>query len=159
MELYLIESIIIIVVIIQPLINSQRGIPLYAFKRGIIKSRPYLFILAMMQLFFVIIAIYKSVDLHITILLLVTFFVLVVVLFYEYACVKEGVFEKGIILNGVMYEWSEIKGYSIDEINSNGAVFQLKLINKRCSNRGALMNKVYAIEIGRLIDQKLREKT
>lgn len=130
----LIETLLLIYHFVPMFINATRGKSYYCFSRPLFKSRPIQVYVIIIQLFLFILNLFLSLNYHgsidtktIFIGILLIFFVITTC--YDYFIVKEGVFEKGLILRGLMYEWDKIGTYKIVIIDSRNVLLQIELVS------------------------------
>jgi hypothetical protein len=97
-----------------------------------------------------------SQDKYIEILMLVILLILIGITLYESTFVKEGVFEKGLILRGFMYQWSIINTYNIINVNDDYILLNLQLTNN--SVRGIKIDIQYSNKIIEALDNKFLNK-
>ena len=155
----MIEILILILATIPVLVNKFRGKQYYAFKRNIVKSQPLLIYCIMLHLFVFLVLIISNnnmlygEDLHTMILMIVILLILVVITLYESTYVKEGVYEKGFIIRGFLYEWSIINSYTIEYLNDYEMLIKLKLRNNRI--RRIKISLEFGIKITEAIDVRV----
>lgn len=126
------------------------------------KSRPLLIYCIILQCFVIMVLIISnnnmifSQDKYIEILMLVILLILIGITLYESTFVKEGVFEKGLILRGFMYQWSIINTYNIINVNDDYILLNLQLTNN--SVRGIKIDIQYSNKIIEALDNKFLNK-
>ncbi len=158
----MIELLIVTLATAPVIVNIFRGKQYYAFKRNIVKSRPLLIYCIMLQLFVFIVLVISnnmlySKVLHIMTLMIVILLMLLAITLYESIYVKEGVYEKGLIIRGFMYEWSVIDSYTTEHLNDYEVLIQLKLRNNR--KRRIKISREFGTKVAEAMDARVENSS
>lgn len=76
---------------------------------------------------------------------------------YELVWVKEGVYEGGIILRGLMCEWSKVGGYDVEYHDEDTMVIRIKLKSGKKSKVQVRVDLDIGREMTKVIDKMINE--